>query len=267
MMEKFIESEEIDFNNVKKINFITKNKRLGDALEYFFIESYKNRALSLPFTSFFESERDGLSNELNIRVDEFDYGIKSGFRAEEKNAAFCWKTISAKYKISIFKSGLSEKKFDLTGEVDFTVEKYFSINLFSTEEEKQASYVNLQAQKEIKKIDNYNLFYGAINKIFRYFLQRKLIPLSRELISFKTGLTPDIIKSHKLISEGKMDEALILWEQIYSDKDNSYYSRSIAAFNIGTYKAVIEKDFVSAEIYFRRYDELEEDRAKDFIGF
>jgi len=262
IVEKFVEYKDINFNNVKKINIITKNKILSDAIKYFFIESYKSRGLTEPKLALFDNVKDGLSNELNINVILFDYNIKSGF-VNEVNQVKYWKTIDVKYHIILFKSGLSDISCDLTGDITFSIDKNFYYN---SESNKNVT-VNAISQRKLKTIDNYSLFYGVVDKVFRPFLQKRLIPISRELINFKIGFNGDLLKAHKFVSDNKMEEALILWEQIFSDTDNSYYSRSVAAYNIGMYKATIEKDFESAELYFKKYDELEEERVKDFIRF
>lgn len=265
VIEKFIEYKDVDFNNVKRINIITNNKSVGDSLRYYLISSYKNRALIEPKIFISDTIKDGLSNELNIHIKSFDYNIKSGFKVE-KTLAFYNKIINAKYDIVLFKSGLAGVGIDLSGDAEYIIEKSYAISPYYNKEDKNSAIIEPGTKIGIKEIDNYSLYYGVCEKIFDDFIEKRLIPISRELINFKIGFNKELFKAHQLLSEGKMDEALIIWEQIYSDSDNSYYSRGIAAYNIGMYKAM-EKDFKSAELYFKRYDQLEEDRIKDFIRF
>ncbi len=256
VLEKFVEYEDVDFNNIKKINIISKNKNLSEALKYYILATYKNRGLSEPKIYILENKKDGLSNELNIDLNKFEYNIKSEFNREGDYVRY-QKTIGAKYSISFSKSGLSDIVYDMTDDIDYKIQRK---TVFKTLSDKEIN-------NQFKKIDNYSLFYGLVDKIFRGFFQKRLMPISRELINFKIGLNKDLINASKLVSKGKLDEALILWEQIFSDSDNSYYARSISAFNIGMYKAIIDKDFDGAEIYFSIYDNLEEERINDFIRF
>jgi outer membrane protein assembly factor BamD (BamD/ComL family) len=102
--------------------------------------------------------------------------------------------------------------------------------------------------------------------LFHDFIAKRLKPISRELINFKTGPDKLLLKAQKLLKDGRLDEAVIIWEQIYSDEEKSNYARSISAYNIAIMKAM-DKDYEQAIIYFNRSDELEELSDKEIVRF
>jgi len=83
-MEKFIEFEDIDFNRVKKINIICKDKLFSKALEEYILKFYRNRGLQKPQISILEHKRDGLSHELNIEFTDLNYEIIDSWKSNYK---------------------------------------------------------------------------------------------------------------------------------------------------------------------------------------
>ncbi|OHD15265.1 MAG: hypothetical protein A2086_11005 [Spirochaetes bacterium GWD1_27_9] len=263
IIEKFIEYDNINFNNVKKINIISKNKFFASVFRDYLNISFRNRGISLPNINVTDKVKDELDYELNFHIYNLNYEISENWEKLSPNSIKYWKTIKAKIGVKILKTPDIEKPYDMTNDLSYTITEEKTVNFDLSKNDKSL-------EKKIKnyffQIDNYSLFYGLIDKIFKNFLSKRIKTISRELINFKMGLHKDLLKAYNFLKTNRIDEALIIFEQIYSDENKSYYVRSIAAYNIGIIKAM-QKDYDTADIYFNRYDELEEERLKDIIRF
>jgi tetratricopeptide (TPR) repeat protein len=263
VVEKFFEFDDIDFNNIKRINIISGNKDFSDAFRDYIFMFYKSRGLSNPNVYLSDKTRSDIPNELNIEVNFKDCNFESKWNLNNDNSLFYWKKIKANYNVIIVKTNNPESVFTMDSSNDFTIEE--KVNLAKKNALSQRNLnINKIAEEHIKKIDDYLLYYGLSDKIFHGFFAKRLKPLSRELLTFKIGPDKNLLKAQKYLREKRLDEALIVWEQIYSDEDNNAYSRSVAAYNIGVIRAM-EKDFQQAIIYFNRSEELEEESSRDML--
>jgi len=122
------------------------------------------------------------------------------------------------------------------------------------------------AQKNLKNIDNYDLVYGTMDPIFKDFFSKRLIPISKEYIEFKMGFNEDFYKAQEYVKQARLEEALLIWEQIFSDETNPSYARGVAAYNIAVYKTIV-RDYDSASLYFNWAEELEAIGLQEFEKF
>jgi hypothetical protein len=268
IIEKFIEFKDIDFNHIRIIHIVCTQKDFSNELKNFILVSYRNRGITEPEISVNDKINDGLDSELNFLVNKNDYSIGTSWSINpEKNKIIYSKTITSDIIINVFKTNEEEKKIDLADKVVFTIQEEITVPeyLKISRENTETKYKEL-AEKGLKKIDNNLLFYGLADKMLHGFLAKRLKPISRELIRFKAGFNLDLFKAQKFLKEDKLEDALIIWEQIYSDPDKSSYSRSIAAYNIGMVNA-IRGDYENASIYFNRSEELEEQSSRDLFRF
>ncbi|MBP7553918.1 MAG: hypothetical protein KA885_10885 [Spirochaetes bacterium] len=276
VVERFLEFDDIDFNHVKNINIITENKTLGKEFEKYIVKFYRNRALEIPKIIISNIEKDELSHELTFNIKKFDYQIFEGWIENSKppvqkdngkylvfhNNINYWKSIDASIYVKISRNSMTYTNLDLSDDAVFSIEGESCIQKEYSELEdslgKNAAIPSLEdfAKKNIKDIENEVLFSGIIEKFFREFFSKRLKPISKELVYFKFGFNKKFYKAQEHINNNRFDEALIIWEDIYSDLENPSFSRGIAAYNIGMVKTLI-RDYESASIYFNRSEELE----------
>lgn len=287
IMEKFIEFEDIDFNRVKRINIICKDKIYSKALEDYILIFYRNRGLQKPQIFKLENKRDGLSHELNIEFNELSYNIVDSWKVDYKepfkktdgkyifyhHSISYEKRIKVDVKVTISRQSEYYKEIVLENkELEFFIsdqayiEKEYSDIKKAIEMEKILPPIEDFAQRNLKDIDIYSLVYGTLDFIFKDFFSKRLIPISKEYIEFKMGFNEDFYKAQDYIRKGRLEEALLIWEEIFSDYTNPSYARGIAAYNIAVYKTII-RDYDSASIYFNRAEELEMIGLQEFEKF
>jgi hypothetical protein len=266
IIEKFIEFKDVDFNHVKVINIITGQKEFSQALSDYITISYRNRGILLPKILISDKIKEDMDYELNFVVNKNDFRITGDWQlSDDGNRIICSRTISTQVVIGIFRSSETERRTDLSDDIRFGVREEIKIpDAYKKDDGNRENRYKDLAGRNINKIDNYSLYYGVAEKLLRGFFSKRLKPISRELIRFKTGLNPDLQKAQRYLKQDKLDDALIVWEEIYSDADKSSYSRSIAAYNIGMVKAN-QGDYESASTYFDRSEELEIESEKDLF--
>ncbi|HOJ63396.1 MAG TPA: DUF6340 family protein [Spirochaetota bacterium] len=286
-MEKFIEFEDIDFNRVKKINIICKDKLFSKALEEYILKFYRNRGLQKPQISILEHKRDGLSHELNIEFTDLNYEIIDSWKSNYKepfkkpdgkyifyhNSISYEKRIRVNVKIVISRQSEYYKEVTLeNNDLEFAItdeayiSKEYSDIKKAIEMEKILPPIEDFAQKNLKNIDNYDLIYGTMDPIFKDFFSKRLIPISKEYIEFKMGFNEDFYKAQEYVKQARLEEALLIWEQIFSDETNPSYARGVAAYNIAVYKTIV-RDYDSASLYFNWAEELEAIGLQEFEKF
>ena len=265
IIEKFIEFKDVDFNHVKAINIVCTQKDFSEALSDYILISYRNRGITKPRITVSDRIKEDIDYELNFVIARNDYVISGDWKPGDDNTKLIiTKIVKSTVNIKIFRSSEPEKITDLSDDAVYSVTEEIKIpDILKKGENYEQRYKEL-AQRNLNRIDDYTLFYGLVEKVFHGFLSKRLKPISRELIRFKSGFNKDLFKAVKYLKEDKLENALIVWEELYSDTDNSYYSRSVAAYNIGMVKA-IQGDYESASIYFNRSEELEIESAKDMF--
>jgi len=80
------------------------------------------------------------------------------------------------------------------------------------------------------------------------------------------GFNKEFYKAQEYVKEARLEEALLIWEEIFSDETNPSYARGIAAYNIAVYKTIV-RDYDSATIYFKWAEELEQEGLQEFEKF
>lgn len=287
ILEKFIEFEDIDFNRVKSINIICKDKIFAKALENYIFLFYRNRGLQKPKIYILENKRDGLSHELNIEFLELNYEINDYWKVNYKepykksngkylfyhNSIIYGKKIKTNIKICIsrqseyYKEVIFENK-DLEfsiGEEAYISKEYKDIK-HAIEIEKILPPIEDFARKNLKNIDGYSLAFGTIDILLKDFFSKRLIPISREYIEFKIGFNEFFYKAQNYVKQGRLEEAVIIWEEIFSDSTNPSYARGVAAYNIAVYKTIV-RDYDTAATYFTWSEELEQIGLQEFEKF
>lgn len=268
-MEKFIEHSNMDFNHVKTISIICDNSHFSDVLKDFFFLTYRNRGLAIPKIRSVEKIRDGFETELYVVVKKVDYKITNGWDElnVEKDNGILWKKINLNYEIDLTKASNFNKYLDMTNDSSY-IEKLEIKNLgrkFKNKKFTDEDIFNL-SKKEMKEFDDYYMISKVVNIDLKNQISKRLIPISKEVVTFKIGLNKDLLEAYRLLKLDKIDEAALIWEEVYSNDDLSNYARSIAAYNIGVYNAM-NNDFEGAEKFFDRSDNLDTNILEDLFNF
>jgi len=194
-MEKFIEFEDIDFNRIKKINIICKDRLYSMALQDYILIFYRNRGLQRPQISIMEYKKDTLSHELNIEFVTLKYEIIDGWKVDYKepfkkengryifyhNSISYWKKIKADIKVVISRQSEYYKEVILENpEVEYyiteqaSIQKEYSDVQKAIAMEKMLPPIEEFAKKNLKNIDNYSLVFGTLDSIFKEFFFKEI---------------------------------------------------------------------------------------------
>jgi tetratricopeptide (TPR) repeat protein len=286
IMERFMEYDDFDFNRIKEINIVTENRDFADALSSYIRTLYRNRGLFKPTIKSGERRGDGLSHQMEIVVKNFDFEIVEGWKNYPRdmtrnadgsmvvfhNNVRYWKTIAGTIHLQLYRFAEQETVFDVTGDFSFTIEEETAaIRTHRESDLSQGSVFGIPTAEDLARnglrlIDETRLHNGVVDQVMHEFLSKRLQLISREMVRFQVGFSRPFLKATEYLRQDRLDEALIIWEELYADPENPSYARGVAAYNIAMIKTM-EREYEKAAIYFNRSEELKEEGMQEIVKY